>query len=89
MNKRRLSKKSGLTIPKDIRAEAGLLPGMAVDIEVDDQNQVIIRKHTESCRFCGSLDGVKLVMGMEICQDCAANVLAEYKMQDWVLPVSL
>lgn len=73
---KRLTSKSGLTIPKQVRGEAGFMPGMAVDIETVEDG-VLIRKRVPTCRFCGGVHGVVNVRGMEMCGECAAAIRKE------------
>lgn len=79
MKQKRLNKQSGLTIPKDIRAQAGFFPGMAVDVSVDEQQQVIVRQHIPTCQLCGSITEVRSVAGITICKSCAQTIIAKFK----------
>lgn len=73
---KKLTSKSGITIPKQLRAETGFRPGMAVDIETDADG-VHIRPHVPTCRFCGSVEDVQRVYGIDVCGKCAAALLKE------------
>lgn len=70
---KKITKSGGLTLPMGMRADTGLLPGVPVDIEADEKG-LHIRKHTLSCRFCGSVDEVKIVSDIEICRKCAEKL---------------
>lgn len=67
---KRLTSKSGLTIPKDMRAETGFFPGMAVDMETVGNGNILIKPHVPVCRFCGRPEGVKKVAQMDVCPAC-------------------
>ncbi len=71
---KRLTSKSGITIPKDMRAEAGYFPGMAVDMETLPGGGILIKPHVAVCRFCGRPDDepedVRIIMNIPICTDC-------------------
>ena len=58
--------------------ETGILPGVPVDIEADEDG-VHIRKHVPTCHFCGTVDDVKTVCGIEICRGCAEKIMEEFK----------
>lgn len=73
---KRLTSRSGITIPKHVRAEAGFLPGMPVSIETVEDG-VLIRKRVPTCRFCGSVHDVVKIHGMEMCGECAAAIRKE------------
>ena len=55
-----------------------ILPGVPVDIEADEDG-VHIRKHVPTCHFCGTVDDVKTVCGIEICRGCAEKIMEEFK----------
>jgi transcriptional pleiotropic regulator of transition state genes len=67
---KRLTSKSGITIPKDLRAETGFFPGMAVDME-STPDGIVIRPHVRVCHFCGSPEGTLTVQNITICHACA------------------
>lgn len=47
---KRMTSKSGITIPKHLRHEIGFVPGMAVDLETV-AGGVLVKKHLPTCRF--------------------------------------
>ena len=71
---RKMPRSGGLTIPKEMRAEAGLFPGTAVDIAVTE-NGILIGRHVPVCRFCGSIEKVVEYRGSEICSVCADKIM--------------
>lgn len=73
---KKLTSKNGITIPKDLREDVGLDAGMAVDVE-SRNGEIVIKKHAPICRFCGGIQSVKSVMGIEICPECASKLLQE------------
>ena len=75
---KKLSKASGVTIPKDMRLSAGFVPGTAVDL-TETEDGILIRKHVPVCRFCGSRDKVVRFHGEEICAVCAADLNEEVR----------
>ncbi len=77
---KKLTSKCGVTIPRDVRAEVGFLPGIAIDI-ISDSGGVIIRKHLPTCNLCGSVDQVIVVQEFEICKECAENLLKAVNIQ--------
>lgn len=71
---KKLTSKSGITIPKDMREQIGFRPGMAVDL-ITTREGVIIKAHTPVCRFCGLPEGLIIVEEIHICAECAGKVL--------------
>ena len=72
---KKLGSKGGVTIPQQLRHAVGIQPGAPLDIE-DAGDGLIIRKHVPSCAFCGSLENVVAVEGIEICAGCAGKLSA-------------
>lgn len=73
MISKKITKSGGITIPKTVRAEAGVHPGNAVDVRTDGDS-IVITPHVPTCKFCGSVDDVKSVIGIEICRKCAEEI---------------
>ncbi len=73
MTSKKIAKSGSVMIPKEMRVEAGLYPGTGVDI-TQDGDTITVKPHVPVCRFCGGVENVRSVMGMEICTDCAAKI---------------
>jgi transcriptional pleiotropic regulator of transition state genes len=69
-----ITKSGGITFPRGMRQETGILPGVPVDIRTDEDG-VHISKHVPACFHCGTVEDVKEVLGLEICPACAAKIL--------------
>ena len=78
MKSKRLSARAGLTIPKDLRAETGLLGGIAVDL-IPHEDGILMRKHVPTCDNCGSVEDVRKieVIAKELCGNCLAQIRKE------------
>lgn len=74
MTTKRLTSKSGITIPKDIRAQLGWQPGIAVDMETDGSGALLVRPHAKRCRFCGAVEGIRKYKDICVCMKCAAEL---------------
>lgn len=70
---KKITKSGAVTLPRMIRQETGILPGVPVDIRTDEEGVHIV-KHVPACRFCGTVDEVKTALGMEVCLDCARKI---------------
>ncbi len=73
MVNKKIAKSGAVTLPRQIRQETGILPGVPVEIE-HDETGVHIRKHVPACHFCGSVDEVATACGIEICKECAEKI---------------
>lgn len=79
---KRICKNGSITLPKQIRAEAGLFPGNAVDIETGADGTVTLKPSAPYCRFCGSVENVITADNVIICYKCAEKLLAKVDVTD-------
>ena len=70
----KLSKSGCLTIPKDVRVRLGWKTGMSLDISSTPDGALVIRKHAEICRFCGSAQNLCRYKDLVICRSCAETM---------------
>lgn len=70
---KKITKAGGITIPRGMRQETGILPGVPVDVLADGAG-IHIAKHVPACRFCGSVEDVAEACGVEVCRDCAGKI---------------
>lgn len=73
---KKLSKARSVTIPKDIAAHLDFDAGTAVDLTASD-GKLIITKHANTCRFCGTAENVKQFEDVFVCRFCAAKLYEE------------
>lgn len=71
---KKIAKSGAITLPRQIRQETGLLPGVPVDI-VADKDGMYIAKHVPACFSCGTVKDVFEALGLEICQTCAEKIM--------------
>ena len=67
---KKITKSGSITLPRQIRQELGLLPGVAVEISGTEDGGLVMRKHTSSCHLCGSADDVMTYKGLTLCREC-------------------
>lgn len=70
---KKITKKGSVIIPKTLRAETGLHPGVAVEV-IASETSIIIQPIVPVCRICGNADSVVEVAGMKICRNCAEEI---------------
>lgn len=73
---KRLSKSRSVTIPKDIAAHLDFEAGTALDLTAVD-GKLIVTKHVDTCRFCGSAENVKPFEDIFVCRFCAGRLYEE------------
>lgn len=79
---KKINKNGSITIPKEMRADAGLFPGNGVSVETAEDGTITIKPTVDYCRFCGSPENVSAVNNIKICKNCATQILAKVDVTD-------
>lgn len=79
---KKINKNGSITIPKEMRADAGLFPDNGVSVETDSDGTITIKPCVDCCRFCGSPEDVLTVNKIKICKNCATQILAKVDVTD-------
>ena len=74
MTSKRLTSKSGITIPKDVRLQLGWQPGMSGDMVTTGDGGLLIRPHVNRCRFCGTTENIRKYKDVCVCASCSAEM---------------
>lgn len=73
IRQKKVGKSGSITLPKAMRANAGIFAGSAVDI-LQEGDTIIIAPHTKICRICGTAEDVVVKNGIGICRACAEDI---------------
>lgn len=76
IKQKKLTSKCGITIPKDLRLDAGMNAGEAVDM-VYTGDGILIRKHVFTCFICHTPENVVKYKNIELCSECAKHFIKE------------
>ena len=71
---KKIGKSGRITIPKQLRARAGMYPGNAVKISCDDNGTITMKTTVPCCSFCGSPEELFTVIGTRVCKTCARKI---------------
>ncbi len=71
---RPIDKLGRVVIPKELRKTYGLSVDDAVEIFVNDENQIILKKYEPACIFCNSTDDIIMYEGKSICKGCLDKI---------------
>ena len=64
-----------IVVPKEIRQRFGIAKNDPVEIYVENEN-IILRKYTPVCHFCGSTENVSSFKDKCICKKCIEELAA-------------
>ena len=71
---RSIDKLGRVVIPKELRKTYGLSVEDSVEIFVNDDNQIILKKYEPACMFCNRTDDIIIYEGKSICKDCLERI---------------
>ncbi len=66
---RRIDTLGRIVLPIKVRRSLGIEQDTSLEIFVD-LDRIILRKHEESCVFCGSVSDLTEIRGKKICRKC-------------------
>lgn len=73
---RPVDKLGRVVLPKELRTTYNIHEGDPLEILTND-NEIILRKYTPCCIFCGEIHGDDLTIdGITICRNCAERITA-------------
>ena len=78
MEYKRITSKGGINIPVKLRRSMGMEPRDAVELDVNEKNELVIRAYQTRCIFCGGQDVILRKNGKGVCGACAYQVVDEY-----------
>ena len=65
-----------IVLPKSIRTNFGLNDGDGVEIFTDGDN-IVLKKYSPFCIFCGGNENIITYKGKNICNKCASEISKE------------
>lgn len=81
MEYKRITSKGGVNIPVKLRRSMGMEPRDAIELEVNDRNELVIRAYQARCIYCGSGEIHLKKNGKGVCRACADQLVDEYVKQ--------
>ena len=72
---KRITSSGSVNIPVGIRRAMGIQCQDAMELEVTEKNELIVRPYQIRCIFCGNLDVMSTWKGKGICKPCLAEIV--------------
>ena len=63
-----------VVIPKEIRKNFNLEVDDPLEIFVNDNDEIVLKKYEPACIFCASTEDVVIYNGRQICKDCVEKL---------------
>lgn len=67
---KKIGRAGGITIPADLRRDLGIQGGEKIDIRVEHDGSIRIKRIQGACIMCGSYENLNIFEKKFICQHC-------------------
>lgn len=67
---RKVDELGRIVLPKELRSTLNINERDPLEIYVDDQNRIILKKYEPACIFCGNMNDIVTYKGYNVCRDC-------------------
>lgn len=71
---RKVDKLGRIVIPKELRDTLGLNSDDMMEIYVNDNNDIVIRKYEDQCALCDSTEHLHQIHNKFLCEKCLSRV---------------
>jgi AbrB family transcriptional regulator, transcriptional pleiotropic regulator of transition state genes len=82
---RKVDELGRIVLPKELRVTLNINERDPLEIFVDDDNRIVLKKYEPACIFCGGMEGIVNYKGYNVCRNCMkklAETLAENNCND-------
>ena len=76
---RKLDDLGRIVLPKELRTTMSLAEGDGLEIFVDSEGEIILKKYQPGCTLCGNMENLQQSKGKPICMDCINDALISSK----------
>ncbi len=67
---RKVDELGRIVLPKELRVILNINEKDPLEIYVDEDNRIILRKYEPACIFCNGMNGIVNYKGYNFCKDC-------------------
>lgn len=78
MEYKRITSKGGLNIPVKLRRMMGIEPRDAMELDINEKNELVVRAYQARCIFCGNQEIILRQNGKGVCNECAGHLADGY-----------
>lgn len=79
---RKVDELGRIVLPKELRVTLNINERDPLEIFVDEENRIILKKYEPACIFCNGMNGIVNYRGYNICHDCMEKLSAKLKGED-------
>ena len=67
---RKVDELGRIVLPKELRSTLNINEKHSLEIYVDDDHRIILKKYEPACIFCGSMNDIISYKGYNVCREC-------------------
>lgn len=67
---RKVDELGRIVLPKELRVTLNIKEKDPLEIYVDDDGKIILKKYEPTCVFCGGMNDIVRFHGYNVCKDC-------------------
>ncbi len=71
---KKINRAGGVAIPASLRRDYGIETGERINISVNDQGVIELKRIEGTCVFCKATENLQQYQGRYICQDCKNKI---------------
>jgi AbrB family transcriptional regulator, transcriptional pleiotropic regulator of transition state genes len=78
---RKVDELGRIVLPKELRVILNINEKDPLEIFVDEENRIILKKYEPACIFCNGMNGIINYKGYNVCRDCMEKLSGKLKEQ--------
>jgi len=79
---RKVDELGRIVLPKELRNTLNINEKDPLEIYVDEDNKIVLKKYEPACIFCGGMNGIVSYRGYNVCRDCQEKLAAMLSKED-------
>ena len=73
---RKVDELGRIVLPKELRVTLNINEKDPLEIFVDEDGRIVLKKYEPACIFCNNMDDVTTFKGHSICRECMKKMVA-------------
>lgn len=78
---RKVDELGRIVLPKELRNVLNIKERDPLEIFVDEENRIILKKYEPACIFCGSMKNIVSYRGYNVCAECEKKLAKSFRSQ--------
>jgi transcriptional pleiotropic regulator of transition state genes len=79
---RKVDELGRIVLPKELRVVLNINEKDPLEVFVDEENRIILKKYEPACIFCNGMNGIVNYKGYNVCRDCREKLGGDLSEQE-------